>query len=143
MPLLLFLHFLSPPPPTMALQLWSTLKEAIVVYTGLSPATFFTVLAILFTLYYIVTSLFGSSDTPQRHETSRDFDAQMEPLKPPVQIGEVTEEELKDYDGNNPDKPLLMAIKGQIYDVSQSRYVSEGKKTFFFRFFYLCPFCFL
>ncbi|CAI8593671.1 unnamed protein product [Vicia faba] len=105
----------------MALQLWSTLKEAIAVYTGLSPATFFTVLAILFTLYYIVTSLFGSSDTPQRHEPSRDFDAQMEPLKPPVQIGEVTEEELKDYDGNNPDKPLLMAIKGQIYDVSQSR----------------------
>lgn len=45
----------------------------------------------------------------------------MEPLKPPVQIGEVTEDELKDYDGNNPDKPLLMAIKGQIYDVSQSR----------------------
>lgn len=45
----------------------------------------------------------------------------MEPLKPPVQIGEVTEEELKDYDGNNPDKPLLMAIKGQIYDISQSR----------------------
>jgi len=45
----------------------------------------------------------------------------MEPLKPPVQIGEITEEELKDYDGNNPDKPLLMAIKGQIYDISQSR----------------------
>ncbi|TRO75459.1 cytochrome b5 domain-containing protein, partial [Glycocaulis profundi] len=27
----------------------------------------------------------------------------------------------KAYDGNDPQKPLLMAIKGQIYDVSQSR----------------------
>lgn len=105
----------------MALQLWSTLKEAIVVYTGLSPTTFFTVLVILFTIYYIITSLFGSSDTHQSHGSARNFDVEMEPLKPPVQIGEVTEEELKDYDGNNPEKPLLMAIKGQIYDVSQSR----------------------
>jgi membrane-associated progesterone receptor component len=64
----------------------------------------------------------------------------MEPLKPPVQIGEVTEEELKDYDGNNPEKPLLMAIKGQIYDVSQSRYGFKWKKKLDFFF---CPFCFL
>lgn len=45
----------------------------------------------------------------------------MEPLRPPVQIGEVTEEELKAYDGSDTEKPLLMAIKGKIYDVSQSR----------------------
>ncbi|XP_065852832.1 membrane steroid-binding protein 2-like [Euphorbia lathyris] len=29
--------------------------------------------------------------------------------------------ELKAYDGSDPNKPLLMAIKGQIYDVSSSR----------------------
>jgi uncharacterized membrane protein len=128
----------------MALQLWSTLKEAIVVYTGLSPTTFFTVLVILFTLYYIITSLFGSSDTHQSHGSARNFDAEMEPLKPPVQIGEVTEEELKDYDGNNPEKPLLMAIKGQIYDVSQSRYGFEWNKKldFFFALFVFCDFGF-
>jgi membrane-associated progesterone receptor component len=45
----------------------------------------------------------------------------MQPLPPPVQLGEVTEEELKQYDGTDSTKPLLMAIKGQIYDVSQSR----------------------
>ncbi|KAF3513564.1 hypothetical protein F2Q69_00005449 [Brassica cretica] len=44
-----------------------------------------------------------------------------EPLPPPVQLGEITEEELKQYDGSDSKKPLLMAIKGQIYDVSQSR----------------------
>jgi membrane-associated progesterone receptor component len=38
-----------------------------------------------------------------------------------VQVGEITEEELRQYDGSDPEKPLLMAIKGQIYDVSQSR----------------------
>ncbi|GLT74792.1 hypothetical protein SLA2020_465670 [Shorea laevis] len=102
----------------MALQLWETLKEAITAYTGLSPATFFTLLALLWAIYYVVTSLFGSSGArPQRF---RDFE-EMEPLPPPVQVGEVTEEELKLYDGSDRNKPLLMAIKGQIYDVSQSR----------------------
>ncbi|OMO97891.1 hypothetical protein COLO4_14295 [Corchorus olitorius] len=103
----------------MALQLWETLKEAITAYTGLSPATFFTVLALLWAIYYVVTGLFGSSD--DRHQRSRSFEEQMEPLPPPVQLGEISEEELKQYDGSDPKKPLLMAIKGQIYDVSQSR----------------------
>lgn len=36
-------------------------------------------------------------------------------------MGDVTEEELRAYDGSDPNKPLLMAIKGKIYDVSRSR----------------------
>ncbi|KAJ9553091.1 hypothetical protein OSB04_017136 [Centaurea solstitialis] len=39
----------------------------------------------------------------------------------PVQPWEISEEELKAYDGRDPKKPLLMAIKGQVYDVTQSR----------------------
>ncbi|XP_024983141.1 putative receptor-like protein kinase At5g39000 [Cynara cardunculus var. scolymus] len=35
-------------------------------------------------------------------------------------VGDMSEEELKAYDGNDPAKPLLMAIKGHIYDVSES-----------------------
>ncbi|KAK4436310.1 Membrane steroid-binding protein 1 [Sesamum alatum] len=104
----------------MALQLWETLKESITAYTGLSPATFFTVLALGLTLYYVVSSLFGSDDA-HIQQSSRGFEQQMEPLPPPVQLGEITAEELKQYDGSDPKKPLLMAIKGQIYDVSQSR----------------------
>uniref|UniRef100_A0A7N1A0U8 Cytochrome b5 heme-binding domain-containing protein n=1 Tax=Kalanchoe fedtschenkoi TaxID=63787 RepID=A0A7N1A0U8_KALFE len=103
----------------MALQLWETLKEAIPVYTGLTPSTFFTVVALGFALYYVATSLFGQSSQPQHHP--RSFEPEMEPLPPPVQLGEVTKEELKAYDGTDPKRPLLMAIKGQIYDVSQSR----------------------
>lgn len=104
----------------MALQLWETLKEAITVYTGLSPATFFTLLALLWAVYYVVSGLFGSPDTHNR-ERSRDMEQTREPLQPPVQLGEISEEELKQYDGSDPKKPLLMAIKSQIYDVSQSR----------------------
>ena len=104
----------------MALQLWETLKEAITAYTGLSPATFFTVLALLWAIYYVVRGLFGSSD--DHHQRTRAFEEQMEPLAPPVQLGEISEEELKQYDGSDSKKPLLMAIKGQIYDVSQSRF---------------------
>ncbi|KAG4182354.1 hypothetical protein ERO13_A09G040800v2 [Gossypium hirsutum] len=103
----------------MGLQLWETLKEAITAYTGLSPATFFTVVALLWAIYYVVTGLFGSSD--DHHQRSRAFEEQMELLPPPIQLGEISEEELKQYDGSDPKKPLLMAIKGQIYDVSQSR----------------------
>ncbi|KAL8141527.1 hypothetical protein V2J09_014559 [Rumex salicifolius] len=104
----------------MALQLWETLKEAITVYTGLSPPTFFTLLAVGLAFYYVVSGLFGSSSSPSHHQT-RNLEQHMEPLPPPVQIGEISEEELKEYDGTDPKKPLLMAIKSQIYDVSQSR----------------------
>ncbi|XP_058082560.1 membrane steroid-binding protein 1-like [Magnolia sinica] len=99
-------------------QLWATLKDSITAYTGLSPTTFFTVLALAMAFYYAVSSFFDSPPPPQR---SRELEEKMEPLPPPVQLGEITQEELKVYDGSDPKKPLLMAIKGQIYDVSQSR----------------------
>ncbi|XP_027366001.1 membrane steroid-binding protein 2-like [Abrus precatorius] len=101
----------------MALQLWETLKDTIVAYTGLSPATFFTLLALFYALYYVVSGLFGSS-SDHHHLRMED---NMPPLRPPVQLGEITTEELRAYDGSDIQKPLLMAIKGQIYDVSQSR----------------------
>ncbi|KAI5400498.1 membrane steroid-binding protein 1 [Lathyrus oleraceus] len=99
---------------------WEAQKELIFSFTGLSPTTFFTGLAILFALFYVVSGLFGSSSSDRHHQT-RHIQAEVPPLRPPVQLGEITEEELKAYDGNDHDKPLLMAIKGQIYDVSQSR----------------------
>ena len=105
----------------MAVQLWETLKEAIVAYTGFSPSTFFTVLALLFAAYYVVTGLFGSSDD-HHHRHRHAQEEEMPPLRPPVQLGEITAEELKAYDGTDPEKPLLMAIKAQIYDVSQSMF---------------------
>ncbi|XP_042057495.1 membrane steroid-binding protein 2-like [Salvia splendens] len=106
----------------MAIQLWETVKESITTYTGLPPATFFTVLALGLTLYYVLSTFFGSSDGGSRgHDRSRASQEQMEPLPLPVQLGEVTAEELKLYDGSDSKKPLLMAIKGQIYDVTQSR----------------------
>ncbi|XP_059288555.1 membrane steroid-binding protein 2-like [Lycium ferocissimum] len=105
----------------MALQLLDTLKDSITAYTGLSPTTFFTVVALALAFYYLVSGFFGSSDHGAHNPRPRNMEEQMEPLPPPVQLGEITEDELKGYDGTDPKKPLLMAIKGQIYDVSQSR----------------------
>ncbi|KAK1313736.1 Membrane steroid-binding protein 2 [Acorus calamus] len=99
-------------------SLWETLKEAIVSYTGLSPATFFSALALAIAFYYTVSAFFAPP--PPRPRRIEEFE-ESEPLPPPVQLGEITEEELKVYDGSDPKKPLLMAIKSQIYDVSQSR----------------------
>ena len=107
----------------VVVQLWETLKETITAYTGLSPAAFFTVLALSFAVYHVVSGFFAS---PEEHRPrSSEVYPQQEPLPPPVQLGEITEEELKQYDGSDSKKPLLMAIKGQIYDVSQSRYAWE------------------
>ncbi|KAL8199676.1 hypothetical protein R6Q57_013244 [Mikania cordata] len=105
----------------MAMQLLETIEEAITTYTGLSPATFITLLALAFAGYYAVSGVFGGSSGDHTQQRSRSYEEDMQPLPPPVQLGEISEEELKAYDGNDSKKPLLMAIKGQIYDVSQSR----------------------
>ncbi|KAG0457466.1 hypothetical protein HPP92_022318 [Vanilla planifolia] len=111
-------------------ELWATLEHAITAYTGLSPMTFFTVLAVAVAFYYVVSGFFE----PAPAMRSRDVNVEpVEPFTPPVQLGEITEEELSAYDGSDPKKPLLMAIKGQIYDVSQSRmfYGPEGPYALF------------
>eukprot|EP00249_Psilotum_nudum_P028289 c3712_g1_i1 orf=461-1081(-) len=92
----------------------SDLLASIPAYTGLSPVSFFTILALVVALYYLLSGFFVSA--PKDANVVR-----MEPLRTPVQLGDVTEEELLAYDGKDPEKPLLMAIKGQIYDVTQSR----------------------
>ena len=61
--------------------------------------------------------MFVAADDYRAVKRSNDF-----VLREPVQLGDVTVEELRAYDGSDPNKPLLMAIKGQIYDVSRSRY---------------------
>ncbi|KAJ1694168.1 hypothetical protein LUZ63_010866 [Rhynchospora breviuscula] len=100
-------------------ELWETLSHAIHSYTGLSPAAFFTAVAVAAAIYHLVASFLAPPPPPRRN---RDFvPEESEPLPPPVQLGEINEEELKAYDGSDPKKPLLMAIKGQIYDVTQSR----------------------
>lgn len=99
-------------------ELWTTLEHAIKTYTGLSPATFFTFVAVAVAFYYLVSSYFEPAPVPRKREAEIE---PVEPLPPPVQLGEITEEELIAYDGSDPKKPLLMAIKGQIYDVTQSR----------------------
>ncbi|CAA7389066.1 unnamed protein product [Spirodela intermedia] len=99
------------------MALYATLVEAINSYTGLTPAAFFTILALMVGVYRLVSGMFVAPET----EAARAVPA--EPFTPakPVQMGDVTLEELKAYDGSDPKKPLLMAIKGQIYDVSMSR----------------------
>ncbi|KAK4762193.1 hypothetical protein SAY87_030077 [Trapa incisa] len=102
--------------------LYSTVMEAVAAYTGLSPAAFFTILAMMVVMYKIVCGMFVD---PENHGASAskavDLAASFRPPAEPVQLGNVTEEQLRSYDGSDPTKPLLMAIKGQIYDVSPGR----------------------
>lgn len=88
------------------------LYAAIPEYTGLSQVTFFTILALVFAVYYLLKGILAP---PVPHYV------RVEPPPPPVQLGDVTAEELLEYDGRDASKPLLMAIKGQVYDVSYSR----------------------
>ncbi|KAM0057911.1 putative cytochrome b5-like heme/steroid binding domain superfamily [Helianthus debilis subsp. tardiflorus] len=104
----------------MAVEFLVTLEQLITAYTGLSPNTFFTVIAAGIVVYYIFSVLFGGSSDHHQHRL-RSFEEDVQLLPPPVQLGEIFEVDLKAYDGTDPQKPLLMVIKSQIYDVSQSR----------------------
>ncbi|OMP09040.1 hypothetical protein COLO4_05869 [Corchorus olitorius] len=86
------------------------IMEAVTEVTGLSPAGLFTIIAMMVVVYKMVCGMFiGPEDFEQKAE------------KEPIQLGDITEEELRAYDGSDPKKPLLIAIRGQIYDVSSSK----------------------
>jgi len=94
-------------------ELWAAAKGAppLAVLAGVAAAAA--------AIYKVGSSLLAPCHpAPRRLETQT---APPPPVPEPVQVGEIPEEELLQYDGSDPDKPLLMAIKGQIYDVSQSR----------------------
>lgn len=105
--------------------LYSTVMDSIEAYTGLSPAAVFTIAALMVVVYKIVCSMFVDPDEDNKKKPINNMpfpDHPPPPIPEPVQLGDVTEQELRAYDGSDPNKPLLMAIKGQIYDVSGSRY---------------------
>uniref|UniRef100_A0A0D9XL78 Cytochrome b5 heme-binding domain-containing protein n=1 Tax=Leersia perrieri TaxID=77586 RepID=A0A0D9XL78_9ORYZ len=89
-------------------ELWAAAKSA-------SPVVVIAAVAGAAVVYKVGSSLLAPPPPARRMEE------QVPPAPEPVQVGEITEEELRQYDGSDPEKPLLMAIKGQIYDVSQSR----------------------
>lgn len=70
--------------------------------------------------YLLVSSFFVSPADAAKNRSAPPIEPPTRPAEP-VQLGDVTLEELKAYDGSDPKKPLLMAIKGNIYDVSRSR----------------------
>ncbi len=46
----------------------------------------------------------------------------------PRQIGNVTLDSLESYDGRDPMRPILLAIKGKVYDVTEGReYYGPGE----------------
>ncbi|XP_057731699.1 membrane steroid-binding protein 2-like [Arachis stenosperma] len=104
---------------------YSTVMDEITWYTGLSPTAFFTIAAMMLVVYKTISGMFVSPEDYNKPpvisaRTSSRFD-HTEPQREPVQLGEITEQELRQYNGSDPAKPLLIAIKGQIYDVSSGR----------------------
>ncbi|WVZ15195.1 hypothetical protein V8G54_012761 [Vigna mungo] len=107
--------------------MYTSVMEEITFYTGLSPAAFFTVLAMMVVVYRTVSAMFVSPEDYNKPpvvsaRTHPQFE-DPEPPRQPVQLGQVTDRELRAYDGSDPNKPLLMAIRGQIFDVSTGRIV--------------------
>ncbi|XP_065854105.1 membrane steroid-binding protein 2-like [Euphorbia lathyris] len=106
------------------MAIYATLMDIIDSYTGLSPAAFFTIAALMVAVYKMVCGMFVDSEEFNKSSSSSNSTSNhihTPTVYEPVQLGDVTEQELKAYDGSDPNKPLLMAIKGQIYDVSSSR----------------------
>ncbi|KAM6567917.1 hypothetical protein CsatA_027045 [Cannabis sativa] len=110
--------------------------EEITHHTGLSPTAFFTIAALVLVVFRTVSAMFVSPEdfnkppvaaavslNPNPNNNSSFLNGVLDqtPSKPSVQLGEITHQELSAYNGSDPNKPLLISIKGQIYDVSSSR----------------------
>ncbi|KAK2451327.1 putative steroid-binding protein [Trifolium repens] len=118
--------------------LYTTITDEITFYTGLSPTAFFTIAFLTIIVYRTVSSMFVSpQDFNKPPVISARFgsglDVASEPPKKPVQVGEITEKELRLYNGSDSSKPILISVKGQIYDVSEGRnfYGPGGSYTMF------------
>ncbi|XP_004289231.1 PREDICTED: TMV resistance protein N-like [Fragaria vesca subsp. vesca] len=103
----------------MTLQLWETLKEAIVAYTDLSLATFFSLLALLVATYHVLYGRFVSSDKHHRPKSLEE----MQPLSPLVQA----DEELKRDSSTPSSSPLTHSCP---YDVFLSFRGVDTRKNF-------------
>ncbi|KAK1297567.1 Membrane steroid-binding protein 2 [Acorus calamus] len=72
--------------------------------------SFFSILALAVAFYYTLSAFF-SPPSPPPQRSGEDF-VEPRPLLPSVQLGGITEEELKIYDGTYPKKPLLSSLHG-------------------------------
>uniref|UniRef100_A0ACD5U561 Uncharacterized protein n=1 Tax=Avena sativa TaxID=4498 RepID=A0ACD5U561_AVESA len=99
--------------PGKLAELWQVARTA-------PPANVVAAVAAAAVVYKVVSGLLAPP-TPPPQRRLEVADEALPPAPEPVQVGEITADELRQYDGSDPEKPLLMAIKGQIYDISQSR----------------------
>ncbi|ONL97484.1 membrane steroid-binding protein 1 [Zea mays] len=123
------------------------IAEALQAYTGLTPAAAATILALMVATYLLVSSLFVapapapaplSKPPQQQREGEKAQEEEEEEPMPfvypdPVEVGELTLEQLSAYDGKDPAKQILIAIRGQVYDVSRGRlfYGPQGPYSLF------------
>ncbi|KAL5209074.1 hypothetical protein ABZP36_004697 [Zizania latifolia] len=125
------------------------IAEAVQVYTGLSAAAAVTILALMLATYLLVSSLFVAPDAaspapaaaskpPQKRqeeqqEVEKEEPGEFVPYPESVQLGEITLQQLAAYDGKDPSKPILIAIRGQVYDISRGRlfYGPQGPYSLF------------
>lgn len=119
------------------------IAEALQAYTGLTPGAAATILALMLATYLLVSSLFvapAPPKPPQQQEEKKEKEGgegEEEPMPfvypDPVEVGEVTLEQLRAYDGKDPAKQILIAIRGQVYDVSRGRlfYGPQGPYSLF------------
>lgn len=115
--------------------------EEIWYHTGLTPSAFFTVAALMVVVYKTVSSMFVSPEdfnkppivtsnttisSSKSSLLNNYFGPDTNPNNPKqsFKLGNMSHQQLRAYNGYDPNKPILIAIKGQIYDVSSARYFS-------------------
>ncbi|CAL9024747.1 unnamed protein product [Prunus brigantina] len=112
--------------------IYGAVMEEITLYTGLSPAAFFTIAGMMVVVYRIVSAMFvgpedynkppvAASIGTDSNLVNKYLNLNQTTTTTPTQMGDMTEQQLRGFDGSDPNKPLLMAIRAQIYDVSSSR----------------------
>ncbi|CAI5474980.1 unnamed protein product [Closterium sp. Yama58-4] len=82
--------------------------------TGLAPSTTVSLLVLIASIVYVIFSYVQHRAAPVPPPV---------PGPPePIKIGEITLEELSQYSGSDPEKPILLAIRGRIYDVTRGKH---------------------
>ncbi|CAI5496704.1 unnamed protein product [Closterium sp. Naga37s-1] len=82
--------------------------------TGLAPSTTVSLLVLVASIIYVIFSYVQHRAAPVPPPV---------PGPPePIKIGEITLEELSQYSGSDPEKPILLAVRGKIYDVTRGKH---------------------
>eukprot|EP00270_Netrium_digitus_P019833 TRINITY_DN7940_c0_g1_i1.p1 TRINITY_DN7940_c0_g1~~TRINITY_DN7940_c0_g1_i1.p1 ORF type:complete len:200 (-),score=49.10 TRINITY_DN7940_c0_g1_i1:152-751(-) len=93
------------------------------MYFSVSPAGFAVAFITLFVSFLFLFGFRWRSSSSSASSTRKTGQSLADSSVKPVHVGPITLEKLREFDGSDASKPILVAIKGTIYDVTNGRHM--------------------